>query len=201
MIIKNVALINEGYVHCSSNFYSCNDILNGSSFCFTNGINKMVGEIDSGIWAASYLLSMYKYKPEDFVLFQPPMVLVNGKAISLDEANNFTCYMDKAYPLFSGNLSVRELVTKGLERSKVEYTENDIKKMFDLSEQRFERPLNTAGNEIFRAMSAVAVANDKQILCFPWLSKMRFDSYRNNLSDLLHVLEKTEKVVIVPIGN
>ena len=55
--------------------------------------------------------------------------------------------------------------------------------------------------ENFRAMSAVAVANDKQILCFPWLSKMRFDSYRNNLSDLLHVLEKTEKVVIVPIGN
>ena len=200
MKIKGVTVINEGYVHCSSNFYSAHDILNNLKFSFSVGINKITGEIDSGIWAISYLLSMYRYKPENFVLFQQPTVLVNDENMSLDELAEFSCYMDTSYPLFSDNVSVRELVSNGLKYSKIKYTVDDIKSLFSLSDKRFESSLSTVGNEIFRAMSAVAFAYDKQIFCFPWLSKMRFDKYHQNLTILLQMLEKFNKTVILPIG-
>lgn len=200
MKIKNVTVINDGYIYCSSAFYSAHDILNNSEFSFTVGINKMSGEIDSGIWAISYLLSMYKYKPEDFVLFEQPRALINNEYVSLDELSKFSCYMDKSYPLFAKNISVKELVMQGLEYSKIKCTANDIKDLFSLSDQRFERPLTSAGNEIFRAMSAIAVAYDKQIFCFPWLSNKRFESYHDNLTTLLQILENLKKIVIVPAG-
>ena len=68
----------------------------------------MIGEIDSGVWAISYLLSMYKQSPEDFVLFDPPEVTVNNKVISLNELSEYSCYIDNLYPLFSMNKSVKE---------------------------------------------------------------------------------------------
>ena len=72
--------------------------------------------------------------------------------------------------------------------------------MFQLDEQRFERPISQVGNEVFRAMAAIGYAHEKEIFCFPWLSKERFDSYRNNLADLLPILEKIGKIAIIPIG-
>jgi len=200
MNIKTISISNDGYIHCKSNFYSSQDILNNENFNFEVGINKLIGEIDSGIWAISYLLSMYNHRPEDFVLFEQPKVTINNKCISLNELSEFSCYMDRLDPLFSSNHSVKELVMQGLEYSKIKYTVNDIKKLFSLDDQRFERPLSGVGNEIFRAMSAIAVAYNKQIFCFPWLSNKRFESYHENLTTLLQILKSLEKTVIIPVG-
>lgn len=102
MEITCIDTINEGYVHCRSNFYSAFDILSsGAGYHFSVGINKLIGEIDSGVWAISYLLSMYKYRKKDFVLFNQPVVAVNKDPISLNDLSQYTCYMDELYSLFS----------------------------------------------------------------------------------------------------
>ena len=153
MQINNVNVKNEGYVYCRSSFYSAQDSLSGySCYTFSTGINKLFGEIDSGNWAVSYLLSMYKYRPEDFILFELPSASVNKKLISLNELSEFSCYMDKIDPLFSTCNSVKRLITQGLESSKSNYLCDDVKNLFHIDSERFERPLTEVGNEIFKGL-------------------------------------------------
>ena len=62
-------------------------------------------------------------------------------------------------------------------------------------------PLSGIGNERFRCMAAIGYAYDKDIFCFPWLSRMRFDYYHRNLTDVLQILKDRQKIVIFPIGK
>ena len=201
MKISNISIKNEGYVYCKSSFYSAQDSLsNHSCYSFSQGINKLIGEIDSGNWAISYLLSMYQHRPEDFVLFEQPKVAVNNKWISLNELSEFSCYMDKLDPLFSTNNSVKEHIIRGLDHSKLNCSYDNIKNLFCIDSERFERPLDGVGNEIFKAMAAIGFSYKKEIFCFPWLSNRRFEGYHENLTTLLQILEKLEKTVVIPVG-
>ena len=119
MIIKKIKVQNHGYVYCKSGFYTAADGLSENSvYTFTTGINKLHGEIDSENWAVSYLLSMYTHRPEDFILFNEPKVSVNDKIMSLSELAEYSCYMDKIYPLFSTDVSVKDLVIQGIKKVK-----------------------------------------------------------------------------------
>lgn len=201
MKISNIIIKSEGYVYCKSNFYSVQDSLsNDSCYAFSPGINKLIGEIDSGNWAISYLLSMYKHRPEDFLLFGQPKIAVNNNWISLNELSKFSCYIDKVDPLFSTENSVKEHIMQGLDHSKLKCSYDDIKNLFCIDSERFERPLKGVGNEIFKVMAAIGFSYDKEIFCFPWLSNRRFESYHENLTTLLQILEKLEKTVILPVG-
>ena len=202
MKIDNISIKNEGYVYCKSKFYMVQDVLSkNTSYTFSKGVNKMAGDIDSGIWAISYLLSMYKWCSEDFVLFEQPNAIINDKAMSLDEISEFSCYMDESYPLFSPNQSVREHIIQGLRHSKLEISYDDIRKIFCIDSERFQQPLKNTGNEIFKAMAAIGFSYGKEIFCFPWLSVKRFNSYHNNITPLLKTLESLGKVIILPIGS
>ena len=201
MKIINISIKNEGYVYCKSSFYSAHDSLSGCScYNFSKGINKLIGEIDSGNWAISYLISMYKHRTEDFVLFEPATAVVDNKLITLEELSELTCYMDKSDPLFSTTGSVKELIIQGLEESQLGYSHDDIKNLFCIDSERFERPLNSVGNEIFKVMAAIGFAYRKEIFCFPWLSNRRFESYHENLTTLLQILEKLGKTVVLPLS-
>ena len=203
MRISDVNVHNEGYVDCKSSFYSCNDILSASErYNFCHGVNRLIGDIDSGIWAISYLMSMYGCAPKrDFVLFAPLEIVVNGFVLTLDQFTEYSCYMDKVYPLFSTKLSIINLVSKGLKKSKTGYSVEEIREIFKISEDRFQLPLKKVGNEIFKAMAAIGFANGKQVFCFPWQSKQRFSYYHQNLTDLLDTLEKLNCIVVLPIGR
>jgi len=188
-------------VRCKSSFYSAQDCLsNNSHYALTQGINKLVGEIDSGIWAISYLLSMYKHRPKDFALFEEPNVMVNNCIISLNELSGLVCYMDNIDPLFTDGNSIKKLIMRGLKRSKLNYSCEDIQKLFCIDSERFERPLTGVGNEIFKAMAAIGFSYKKEVFCFPWMSNNRFEYYHENLKVILEILENQEKVVIVPVG-
>lgn len=66
-MVKNIKVHNTAYALCRSKDYTVNDTMNESvNYDFTTGINMLKGEIDDGIWAVSYLLSMYTYRPDDF---------------------------------------------------------------------------------------------------------------------------------------
>ncbi len=195
----NISIKNDGYVYCKSCRYSAHDFLS-ESYTFSEGINMLIGEIDSGNWAISYLLSMYRHRPKDFVLFEQPKVAVNDKMISLKEFSKASCYMDKTDPLFSSTKSVKKQIKQGLAHSKLDYSYDDIKNIFELDSQRVERSLNKVGNEIFRAMAAIGLSYNKEVFCFPWLSHKQFEYYHGNLTILLEILEKLGKIVIIPVG-
>lgn len=202
MKIEKIIIENEGYVHCKSCFYASQDGLSeGERYFFTTGVNRLQGEIDSGMWAVSYFLAMYKYKPKDFILFDDAEVIVNDKKMSVADFSKYSCYMDKSHPLFKSHRSIKRMVMKGIHENKLNCSSDEVRKLFKITPERFERPLSAAGNEIFKAMAAIAYSYNKQVYCFPWLSKRRFDGYHNNMTDLLEILEKLEKIVILPIGK
>ena len=202
MKIEKIKIQNEGYVYCRSGFYTAFDVPSkNNKYEFVRGINKLIGEIDSGNWAISYLLSMYTHKPEDFTLFEEVKVFVNDEIMSVDKLAEYSCYIDETYPLFSTDFSIRELVKDGIEKNKLNYSPDDIKDLFCIDSQRFERPVKCVGNERFRAMSAIGFCNNKEIYCFPWLSHHRYEAFHRNLSGLMEILESLNKIVIVPIGK
>jgi hypothetical protein len=201
MKISDISVKSEGTVFCKSRFYSARDSLSGRSrYSFSQGVNKLIGEIDSGNWAISYLLSMYKYRPKDFVLLDQPEVTVNNKHIFIAELSEFSCYMDRLYPLFSTADSVKTQIRRGLNQSKLSCSYDDIKNLFFLDNERVEQPLSGVGNEIFRSMAAIGFSYEKEIFCFPWFSNSRFEYYHKNLTSLLQILENLRKTVIIPIG-
>ena len=189
----------DGYVLCESDFYKCLDIISPqNSFELTRGVNYLEGEIDSGVWAVSYLLSMYTHKSKNFTLYN---CSVNKGDISLKELIDISCYMDKSFPLFNSHKTVYEMVCKGLKDGGMHIEAEQIRMMFGIDEERFNRPFSGTGNEIFKAMAAVGYCYNKKLFCFPWLSRKRFESYHKHLTYLLEVLEKLGMIVVVPIGR
>lgn len=202
MKIESINVTNEASVHCRSSFYTAQDSLRTTlNYDFSVGINKLIGEIDSGIWAVSYFLSMYKYRPKDFILFDEPKLKINNMVLSLNDLSRYTCYMDKLYPFFSTKVPIKKLILRSLKRNKLNCSADDIRDIFHMDKDRFERPITGVGNEIFRAMAAIGYVNGKQVYCFPWLSQERFNGYHLHLTDLIDILDKLGMIVIVPIGK
>ena len=71
----NFKVQTSGYINCKSSFYTACDTLNDFNiYEFTKGVNRLYGEIDSGVWAISYLISMYQYDTKNCNIFSPTMV-------------------------------------------------------------------------------------------------------------------------------
>lgn len=200
MKIQNISVESDGYAFCNSVFYSAHDLLT-NNYTFSAGINKLHGDIDSGIWAISYLLSMYNFCSKKFTLLEQPKILINGSTVSLDKMAEISCYLDESFPLFSSKKTVRNLVIKGLRKSKLEYSPDEIRDMFKIMDFRFERPISKTGNEKFKAMAAIGFSYGKELFCFPWLSQMRYHAFHNHMPDLLDILANNDKTVILPLGN
>ena len=201
MKVEKIEIKSDGYIRCKSSFYSALDLLNScDTYEFTIGINKLIGDIDSGNWGISYLLSMYKYDNQNS-LYSSISTVVNQQSIPIETLWEYTCYMDEIYPLFSSEQSINQLVTQGLESNKIANTVDEIQRMFQIDQERFQRPIQCIGNERYKAMAAVGYAHQKQVFCFPWFSKMRFDSFHNHMPCLFNVLKSLKKIVILPLGG
>ena len=189
-------------INCKSCFYSARDMLNEFTiYEFQKGINQLEGEIDSGVWAISYLLSMYQYDADSCRIFPSTTIQVDGADLTLPQLSRRSCYMDSIHPLFSSKETVHGLISKGIAHNRNIGNVDMIREMFCIDKERFERPLSGVGNERFRCMAAIGYAYEKDIFCFPWLSRMRFDYYHRNLTDVLQILKDRQKIVIVPIGK
>jgi hypothetical protein len=141
---------------------------------------------------------MYKYKPKDFVLSSMEFY-INDKKTTIDEILKYSCYIDhKVYPLFSSSKTVKNLIKKGLKKSKLPYSVDEIEELFELTKDRVERPIRQVGNERFRSMGAIGFAFGKEIFCFPWLSDKMFKYYMYNMNFLSDLFGKLNKIAIFP---
>lgn len=195
---------NDGWVSCKSSFYRVSDILNPNDvFEFHSGINRLYGEIDSGIFAISYLISMYDKIPknEKKLLFSPHVATLDGKEISLSALTKLACYLDSSYPLFSSKKSARKLIEKGLKKSKLSYTVNDVFDFFKVQDFHRDIAISSSGTERMKIMAAVGFAYGKEIFCFPWFSKMRSQAFGKHPEYAMYTLEALNKIVIVPESN
>ncbi len=199
MRVNNIVLKGSGYVRCHSCFYTSEDGIDDINvYELSSGTNEMIGEIDSGIWATSYLLSMYTIRPKDFILFENTILTVNDRETNLKDFSKYTCYLDEMYPLFSTGTTVEKKIACGVKKSKSEKTTKEICEMFELTPERLNRPLRAVGNERYRAMAAIGYAYGKEVFCMPWFSNGRIKYFHMHFKTIQKVLEKERKVFIFP---
>ena len=188
-------------IWCKSEFYQSYNSINIDTLVLKNGMNTLTGEIDSGGWGVSYLLSMADRDKKAALLcclYDEMMIFIDGEQVTPSEVCKNACYMDRCYPLFSGKRTVRSIVKNALKKSGMPYTVEEIRQMFNISDFRFERPLRGVGNEKFRCMAAIGTAAGKEIFCFPWMSAFRLGYYQRQLLDPIDVLVKIGKTVVLP---
>lgn len=202
MKIEKIKITSSGFINCKSRFYTSHCTLDETtSFSFNKGVNKMTGDIDSECWAISYLMPMYQYAKNKDIVCEQASVLVNDKNASLLDLSKVSCYMDPIYPLFSTKKPVEKLIAFYIKKNHLKYTPLEIKNLFKITDDRFKRPFNQTGNEIFKVMAAIGFVNNMQAYCFPWLSKKRFNYYHKNLSELITILENLNLTVLLPLGD
>ena len=199
MKIENLSVSVDGYIKSKSSFYMAQSALEGT-YQFISGINEYISDIDSEYWALSYLLSMYR-KNKDFILFNELKITVNNNSMQISEFLKLSCYMDELYPMFSTKTNIETLINQGLKKSKTNMTADEVVDAFKLDEERIALPISQVGNMKFRAMAAVGVSFGKEVFCFPWFSEKLFASYHNHLIYTLDVLEKMNKIVVIPKGK
>lgn len=202
MNIKKLDIVSQGdgTVNCRSRFYSA---FSGfpylKTFHFTVGKNVLYEEIDSGAWALCYAMSMYGIDKEIQITNEPDIRL-NGNLCTLSELAPHCCYMDPLYPLFSKKISVKQAVEHGIKRNSLPYYAENLRVLFKIDKDRYERPLSGMGNEIFKAMGAIGVAEDKDIFCFPWQSRERCAGYHLHFSQTADALAELGKIAVIPLG-
>ena len=203
--IANIEINFDGSVWCESRFYRVDDLVSClKTYRFRTGVNFLKGDIDSGNWAVSYFVSMYdssSYHQEGKWWVDECTARINGNPVQLEELTRQTCYLEKTYPLFSTHRSVYELVADGIRQNGLPYTPEQICGMFEIYPGRFEREIEHTGNEQFKARAAIGFCHNKQVFCFPWMSKRRYDAFHLHMPHLLRILKRLGKIAIVPIGK
>lgn len=126
-------------------------------------------------------------------------ILLNQKTINCNELINYSCFISEK--IFKGInteddlLSAKECIEKALQISKLPYSVQEIKAMFGLSDERFERNLNYVGVEIWIISMAIGFAYGKYIFCFPWLNERDVHMlYKPHIN----ILKRNGKIVLIP---
>lgn len=203
-MISKIEIAIGGYVACKSEYYRARDVLQEkNAYIFQIGMNLLRGDIDSGNFGISYLLSNYDRfdKLQKSSLELPHVATVDGIEMPLAELTKHCSYIDRTNPLFASKASVRALVAKGLKKSEMNMSVEEVKELFMLSDHRFDYPVCGNGNERCRAMGAIAYAYGKDVFCFPWYSKRTYDAYQRHMPWLMEKLTELKKIVILPLGE
>ncbi|MBP3495351.1 MAG: hypothetical protein J6K52_04010 [Clostridia bacterium] len=201
MKINSIEIITSGFVECKSCFYSVHDTITiPTQFKFNTGAHLLTGEIDSGIFAISYLISMKSQVKKYAIILDPVEVKINGKESTLEELEKYACYIDKSNKNFSKKKTIREQIEENIKERNLNMTAEQIRDMFFITDFRFENPITAVGNERLQAMAAIGFSQGKQIFCFPWLSHSRFEGYAIRMEKLFEIFKKIGAIAIVPKG-
>lgn len=130
-------------------------------------------------------------------------VLLNETEIAADELEKYACFVSENIftdlNLEQESLTARACIERALSISLQPYSVNQIKSLFCLSDNRFERPLAYVSGEIWLISMAINFALGKQIFCYPWLNER--DIFRFEIAyehGIIKLLKDTGKIVLVP---
>ena len=159
------------------------------------------GEIDSGLWAISYFLSMFGADKKSIILHETPIIQLNGCNMSMEQIQSKAVYLDASFPFFRNSFSVCKNIEKGLRKSKSDFSVCDISTMFELTKERLDRPISACGNEKLRAMAAIGFSYGKIIYCYPWMSYRRYIYFQSHIRLNEKALMPYNTIEILPIGR
>lgn len=96
---------------------------------------------------------------------------------------------------------VKKRVEQGIKKNRLDCTAEDIRKLFLIASERYDRPLNQVGIDLFSCNAAINLVNRKMIYCFPWLSQKHFPYCKVKIEKICRVLSDYGKLVLLPVSN
>lgn len=203
----NIQLCNfSGYANCKSMFLCAKSTLYDKCISLSRGINVLYGDFDCGIWATCYAAVMplgngfFRHR-QDVIYTDRPTIMVDGEPVSSKFLADISCYLDSCFPLFKKKRSVNASIQIGLQKCDSEISFVEICQLFDIQKERESRYVTQVGNDLFRCMAAIGVAWNKEVFFFPWTSEAKVQYYGRQLTDVLEILSKLNKVVVIPTNS
>jgi len=197
-MIESIQCINfQDMVNCKSLLFQSKESFLCLNYKFLCGnIYGLVSDFGCRSWGAATCLG------GRFSEHFTGKLLINNNDISENHLSQYAAFIGEN--TFEGINSLENLLTpkecieNSLSISKLTYSLTEIKDMFGLSNERFERNINNVSGEINRISIAINFALGKDIFCFPWLNE--HDIY-NVSKPILDVLKKNNKIVLIPTSQ
>lgn len=157
----------------------------------------LISDIGCGSWGMTSCVGGRSSKQYSGKIF------LNEAEIAADELKKYACFIsENIYSDLGLNSELstpRECIERALSISLLPYSVDQIKSMFCLSDERFERPLEYVSGEIWFISIAINFALGKQIFCYPWLNArdiVRFEiAYRHGI---IKLIKDAGKIILVP---
>ena len=148
---------------------------------FSAGLHALTGQIDIGGWVFSYLLTHAEERKP--CLSKGTSFLWNYQPISLSALQEKSCYVGDINKT-TGNMSAAKQFSKFKRRKNLFITESELRDMFCLTEERWNRPLSHCGNESYRITAALGYAAGKRVFCLPWMTNSQVKYYWGTITFL-----------------
>lgn len=201
-MIDTLKLINyRNSARCETISMSCRDAFPATTYTFQAGkVYRLTSDFGCGSWGMVTCIG----GRGDADAFGK--IMLNDVEVDTRTLRNFSGFI--AESIFPGVNTADDLCTahvciqKALKISGSHYSTDEIKSIFHLTDNRFDRPLNQVSGEIWFISAAVLFSLDKDIFCFPWLNMrdyFRFESM--NEFGIIDFLKKRKKLVLVPTSH
>ncbi|MDD4414256.1 MAG: hypothetical protein PHR14_06880 [Oscillospiraceae bacterium] len=167
------------------------------TYTFKPGVYALTGQIDNGGWAFTY--SLTPLNEDDICIYNSPKYLYDGKNVSIDYIRSISYYL--GHYTNNQSVSAKKQLEVLVNSGTVQTSLNEIKDMFGLTEERFDRPLNMTGNEIWRITAAIGLAQGKKIFCYPWMTNNQLKPLVYATQKLADVFFKNNCILFLPVEN
>lgn len=198
-MIKSLKFINfQDLVECQSATFCSKEAFLPITYEFKpSNTYGLVSDFGCGSWGLSYCIGGKTSKQYN------GKILLNGEEIMADELSQHSCFITEInytdLSITQETSSPKECIEKALSISLLPYSVSQIKTLFCLSNDRFERPLAYVSGERWFITMAINFALGKQIFCFPWLNErdiVYFEiAYKQGI---IKQLTSLGKIIIVP---
>lgn len=183
-----------GGANCQSALYSSKEGFLPISYTFSSGnIYGVVSDFGLGSWALASCVGGRGDCLEG-------EIFLNRQKINPEALQKYSCFIgEKIFdPINTKDhlLSAKECIEKALFISKIPYTVQEIKDLFELSDERFERDLNNVSGEIYRISAAIGFAMNKEIFCYPWFNTR--DIAVHISINIIKKLKTLNKIILFP---
>lgn len=96
-------------------------------------------------------------------------------------------------------MQILGLLLYALQESLLDYTPNEIKDIFCLSDARYNRSMDLVSSEMWNISLALLFALNKEIIAYPWLNAIDIKRFISlDEQGILDFLKKQGKILLVP---
>lgn len=196
-MIDTIELVEfSGKADCTCDFYKCVESFPKLNYTIKNGKTySIISDFGCGSWGLANCLS-----GNGSILSGE--VLVDGKRTRLGDLIRYSCIVSSTN-IFGMKIkpkkdSTKKCIEKALKDNHT-YSVSEIKKLFCLSDERFERPIAYISGEIWLASLAIGFSLQKDIFSFPWLGERDIGIFKTiKQLGIIDFLKKNRKIILVP---